>query len=138
MKVLVKIVLLAAVLALLPISKLSARSGNDLPVYVFGYGQSFRDSTVYLTSIVSLPGAALDAKTKFLADRESYSSQLQMYLGTRGTEHATCAVFFSAKKSRTEKMYARLRKQIKRDKTLRLVEIPQDGFSFVFVGTSDR
>lgn len=131
-------VLLAAVVALLLPSALTARGRKGQPVYVFGYGQDFRDSTVYMTSIAALPDSALNANTKFLSDRESYSSQLQMHLGTLGAERATCAVFFSTKKGRLEKKFARIRRQVQRDKELKLVEIPRDGFSFVFVGASDQ
>lgn len=130
--------MLAVSLAILPFSRVQGKNGDEKAVYIFGYGQSFRDSMVYLAPIAILPNSAIDPKTKFLRDRDGYSAQMKQHVESTGTAHATCMVFFFSKKKQAEKKYAKLRKQIQRDPQKRLTEIARENFFFSFIETSTQ
>lgn len=136
MKALTRIVVLAMCLTILPFSKMHAKGGKEKTVYIFGYGQSFRDSTVYLSAMTNLPASVIDPKTKFLKNRDDYGAQLKKYVESTGHPHATCAIFFFTKKKQAEKKYAKLRKQMLRDTQNHFTEIPREKFSFTLIGPS--
>lgn len=124
---------LAMCLAILPLSKMYGKGGSERTVYIFGYGLSFRDSTAYLSAITTLPASAINSKTKFLKDRDNYSAQVKKYIENAGVKHVTCAVFFTTSKKRAEKKYAKVRKQILRDRQTQLLDIPEEAFAFKLV-----
>lgn len=138
MKALTKMLVLAMCLAILPFSWMHAKNGEEKSVYVFGYGESFRDSTVYLSAITSLPASVLAPKTKFLTNRNEYGAQLKRYVESTGSPHATCAVFFFTNKKKAEKKYAKLRRQLQHDAQRHFTEIPRESFSFTLIQPSTQ
>ena len=69
-----------AALALAGISSLAVTAKNEpKTTYIFGFAQSFNDSTVYITGVQQLDSAYIQGKGKFLVSRENYSYQLRDY-----------------------------------------------------------
>ncbi len=83
-------------------------------LYMFGFSASFKDSVVYVTDIQDIEGAWIDSKTKFLQDRDQYSSQLKEYLANDLQQTGRVAiVFFATEKKKLEKQYLKLLKKYK-------------------------
>ncbi len=102
-------------------------------VYAFGYGTCLGDSIVYISAIQVLEGAEFDKKTGFLNDRNIYSYQMEQGLRTYFNKHFTCAVFYSDNKAKLEKRYFSLKKQLGRDKAVRVEELPSATFRFTAI-----
>lgn len=117
-----------ALLLLLAVGSLQAKGKDDDKVYAFSYGTCFNDSTVFISAVEVLEGAVVDSKTKFLVDRSRYSNRMKAYLDTHYDGAHTCAVFFDKKRDSLEKLYAKLRRTIKKDTHTTLVEIPVTEF----------
>ena len=80
-------------------------------VYMFGFAQSFNDSTVYLTDIQTVDSAWIQNKTKFLLERENYSYQFQHYLESEGLQHMVCVTTYALTRKDIEKKYAKLKQR---------------------------
>lgn len=94
---------------------------KQVPMYMFGYAASFKDSTAYITSIQRLDTVTIDQKTKFLKDRNLYSYQLQQYItNTYGQEDVFTAVFYDTKPAKLEKKVATVMGKSDKDNSLRL------------------
>ena len=76
------------------------------PVYMVGVGISLVDSAVFITDMHLVDSVTLEKKTKFLADRQLYSFQLQRYLeeNYKGGPYVP-SVFFSKNRKRMERKY---------------------------------
>ena len=79
-------------------------------MYMFGFAASFNDTIVHFTNIQKVDSVWVDAKTKFLADREVYSSQLQQYLTNQEMPYRTCDVVYAETREKAEKKYLKLRR----------------------------
>ena len=79
-------------------------------MYMFGFAASFNDTIVHFTNIQKVDSVWVDAKTKFLADREVYSSQLQQYLTNQEMPYRTCVVVYAETREKAEKKYLKLRR----------------------------
>lgn len=79
-------------------------------MYMFGFAASFNDTIVHFTNIQKVDSVWVDAKTKFLADREVYSSQLQQYLTNQKMPYRTCVVVYAETREKAEKKYLKLRR----------------------------
>lgn len=79
--------------------------------YLFGMSASFSDSTVYITDIQKVYPAYFAPKTKFLYNRDGFSSQLKAYMKGLGVEHPTCITFYSQNKKKLEKKYAKIKRR---------------------------
>lgn len=89
-------------------------------VYIFGVGASFQDSTVYFTDVQTLEGTKLIEKG-FLLGRTMYAYQLKGYLeNALNLPNRTCAIYFSDKKKKIEKTYAKLKAKYENDETIKL------------------
>ena len=110
-----------------------AEAQNMTPkkVFMFGFAQSFNDSTVYFTDIQVVDSAYIEHKTKFLADRQLYSFQLQRYLeeNYKGGPYVP-SVFFSKNRKRMERKYLSLHKRYASGKGLQMVLVDQGQFRF--------
>lgn len=85
-------------------------------VYMFAVGAAFGDSIVSFTDIQIIEGEGLVNKG-FLKGRNMYSYQFKNYLeNAENLPHRTCAIFFSQKKSKLEKQYAKLKARYENDK----------------------
>ncbi len=103
---------------------------RDNTVYAFGFGTCLGDSIVYLTTIQPIDSAKTNRKTGFLIERNAYSAEMEQNLRRKYGQHFTCAVFYDTKKDKLEKQYLKLRKQLARDKSVRLEELPPTDFAF--------
>lgn len=64
-------------------------------VYVFGVGDSMRDSTVYITSVQCIPQANIQKRTNFLLDRPYFSLQLKNHFSrSLGDPNRLCIVYY--------------------------------------------
>lgn len=85
-------------------------AGNINKVYMYGFGASFNDSTVYFTDIQEVDSAWID-KQGFLYSRDNYSYQLRDYLVMQGMEHATCVTTWSKTRKELEKKLLYMKKK---------------------------
>ncbi len=81
-------------------------------VYVFGVGDSMRDSTVFITSVQRIDNANIQKRTKFLLDRSYFSMQLKAHFTkTINDPNRLCIIYtFNSEKKATKKML-KVRKQ---------------------------
>lgn len=80
-------------------------------VFMFGFAQSFNDSTVYFTDIQVVDSAYIEHKTKFLAERENYSYQLKSYLENKGKRNMVCGTSFAETRKDIEKKYMKMKQR---------------------------
>lgn len=103
-------VMTVAISTLLPLQ--TQAINKQTPLYMFGFGMSLNDSTVYLTEIQHVDSAWVDTKTGFLYSRENYSDQLRRYLQEEaGIAHPTSVVLFAEKRKNIEKKYLKFKKR---------------------------
>lgn len=88
-----------------------AQNVNIQRVYMFGFAQSFNDSTVYFTDIQTVDSAWIQNKTKFLLERENYSYQMRSYLESEGLQHMMCTTFYALTRKEIEKKYAKIKQR---------------------------
>ncbi len=130
MKIFRLFTLLALAACLWPVADCHARGKQD-DVYMFGYGQNFKDSTVYVTAIQLVEGAQIEKGSGFLTYRDDYSGQFKIFLADNlGVESATCSVFFAKKKSDVEKKLLKVRRRVRAGKENRLRELAPGEFVF--------
>lgn len=98
-------------------------------VYAFGYAETLNDTVIYITQIQELEGAELDNKG-FIHFRESYDAQLQHYLMSVQNSHTMCITIYGTSRSKLEKKFIRLRRDLNHRKQVRLVELPSNQFQF--------
>ena len=98
-------------------------------VYAFGYAESLNDTVIYITPIQELSGAELDNKG-FIHFRESYDAQLQQYLLGVQNGHTMCITIYGTSRSKLEKKFVRLRRDLNHRKHTRLVELTPSEFQF--------
>ena len=80
--------------------------------------------------IQEIQGVALVNKG-FLDGRNMYSHQLKSYLENGANlPNRTCAVFFSEKKSKLEKTYAKMKQKYQSDKSISCRMLDAEAFSF--------
>lgn len=103
------LILLAVVLGMT-----ASAEAKKMPVpkmYVFGMAASFTDSVVVFTDVQELDSAWIDAKSKFLLERDQYSFQLRDYMAEKmQMPHRTCIVFFNQDREKLEKKYVKMRR----------------------------
>lgn len=123
-----------ALLLIIPLTTLTAtastKGGNEKTVYAFGFSTSLNDSTAYLTPIVTIPGATLDRKTKFLNEREAYTHQLRTYMESKYAAHQTSVVLFSDSRKKLENQYVKMRRTLLKKKHSQLIELETGAFTF--------
>lgn len=123
-----------ALLLILPLATVTAmagtKGGDTKTVYAFGFSTSLNDSTVYLTPIVTIPGATLDRKTKFLNERQAYTHQLRTYMESKYAAHQTSVVLFADSRKKLENKYVKMRRTLLKKKHSQLVELEAGAFAF--------
>ena len=81
-------------------------------VYLFGVGQNFNDSSLYMTEVNEISFVRLEKRTKFLPSRVDYSLQFEEYLeGKLELKDETVSVFFSEKKKKASKWFYKMKKR---------------------------
>lgn len=128
MRILFALVVLCAAL------QVSARDRQQ-SIYMFAYGTSFNDSTIYLSTVEVVKNATLEQKTNFLNNRLSYSNAFKQFLDVKYSGIHTTAVFFNVKREKLEKMYLKIRRNTQKSRTMRLVEVPASDFRFPVLAT---
>lgn len=121
--------ILFALVALCAALQVSARDRQQ-SIYMFAYGTSFNDSTIYLSTVEVVKNATLEQKTNFLNNRLSYSNSFKQFLDVKYSGIHTTAVFFNVKREKLEKMYLKIRRNTQKSKAMRLVEVPVSDFRF--------
>lgn len=121
--------ILFALVALCAALQVSARDRQQ-SIYMFAYGTSFNDSTIYLSTVEVVKNATLEQKTNFLNNRLSYSNAFKQFLDVKYSGIHTTAVFFNVKREKLEKMYLKIRRNTQKSRTMRLVEVPASDFRF--------
>ena len=96
--------------AMLVASTATAKKVVVPQMYMFGFAASFNDTIVHFTNIQKVDSVWVDAKTRFLADREIYSSQMQQYLSNQQMPYRTCVVIYAETREKAEKKYIKLRR----------------------------
>lgn len=113
----------------------SARDGKDEKVYVFGYGQSYKDSTVFLTPITEFPFSEIDKKTKFMPHQAEYAKQMEQFLRTLGFPFSTCVLFYDKSRDKLQKRLTKLREHIIKDEKFGIQDLSSEQFSFSLIET---
>ena len=126
--------ILFALVALCAALQVSARDRQQ-SIYMFAYGTSFNDSTIYLSTVEVVKNATLEQKTNFLNNRLSYSNAFKQFLDVKYSGIHTSAVFFNVKREKLEKMYLKIRRNMQKSRTMRLVEVPASDFRFPVLAT---
>lgn len=126
--------ILFALVALCAALQVSARDRQQ-SIYMFAYGTSFNDSTIYLSTVEVVKNATLEQKTNFLNNRLSYSNAFKQFLDVKYSGIHTTAVFFNVKREKLEKMYLKIRRNTQKSRTMRLVEVPASDFRFPVFAT---
>lgn len=126
--------ILFALVALCAALQVSARDRQQ-SIYMFAYGTSFNDSTIYLSTVEVVKNATLEQKTNFLNNRLSYSNSFKQFLDVKYSGIHTTAVFFNVKREKLEKMYLKIRRNTQKSKAMRLVEVPASDFRFPVLAT---
>lgn len=126
--------ILFALVALCAALQVSARDRQQ-SIYMFAYGTSFNDSTIYLSTVEVVKNATLEQKTNFLNNRLSYSNAFKQFLDVKYSGIHTTAVFFNVKREKLEKMYLKIRRNAQKSRTMRLVEVPASDFRFPVLAT---
>lgn len=121
--------ILFALVALCAALQVSARDRQQ-SIYMFAYGTSFNDSTIYLSTVEVVKNATLEQKTNFLNNRLSYSNAFKQFLDVKYSGIHTTAVFFNVNREKLEKMYLKIRRNTQKSRTMRLVEVPASDFRF--------
>lgn len=121
--------ILFALVALCAALQVSARDRQQ-SIYMFAYGTSFNDSTIYLSTVEVVKNATLEQKTNFLNNRLSYSNAFKQFLDVKYSGIHTTAVFFNVKREKLEKMYLKIRRNTQKSRAMRLVEVPVSDFRF--------
>ena len=128
--------ILFALVALCAALQVSARDRQQsIYIYMFAYGTSFNDSTIYLSTVEVVKNATLEQKTNFLNNRLSYSNAFKQFLDVKYSGIHTTAVFFNVKREKLEKMYLKIRRNTQKGRTMRLVEVPASDFRFPVLAT---
>uniref|UniRef100_UPI003FEE597F hypothetical protein n=1 Tax=Alloprevotella sp. TaxID=1872471 RepID=UPI003FEE597F len=126
--------ILFALVALCAALQVSARDRQQ-SIYMFAYGTSFNDSTIYLSTVEVVKNATLEQKTNFLNNRLSYSNAFKQFLDVKYSGIHTTAVFFNVKREKLEKMYLKIRRNTQKSRAMRLVEVPTSDFRFPVLAT---
>lgn len=126
--------ILFALVALCAALQVSARDRQQ-SIYMFAYGTSFNDSTIYLSTVEVVKNATLEQKTNFLNNRLSYSNSFKQFLDVKYSGIHTTAVFFNVKREKLEKMYLKIRRNTQKSRTMRLVEVSASDFRFPVLAT---
>lgn len=126
--------ILFALVALCAALQVSARDRQQ-SIYMFAYGTSFNDSTIYLSTVEVVKNVTLEQKTNFLNNRLSYSNAFKQFLDVKYSGIHTTAVFFNVKREKLEKMYLKIRRNTQKGRTMRLVEVPASDFRFPVLAT---
>ena len=109
-----KVFISALLVALFAVSAVSAKDKKDV-VYLLGVSISYSDSTAYFTEIMPIEGVSLVGKAKALPDRQHYAYELKDYMNLQeGMPNRTSVIFFSKKRSKMQKVEAKVKKRLLR------------------------
>lgn len=116
---------------------MSAKNKKVPKLYIFGMAASFNDSTVYFTDIQEVDSVWINAKNKFLINRNEYSHQLKDYLEGRGMSRRTCIVSFALKRKNAQKKYNKMKNKYLKKGTFDMRDLDRKDFSFTSVSMEE-
>ena len=103
---------LTLILSLICLGAARSQTFTTNKVYVFGVGDSMRDSTVNLTTIQQIDSAHLQKHTGFLLDRPDFANQLSLYFfKTEGDKTRLPIIYFFKDERKAVKNQMRVRKR---------------------------
>jgi hypothetical protein len=119
--------------AMLSLCSLSVEAKpKQTKLYVFGVSMNLTDSVTYITEVQLIDPAFVETKTGFMYDRSIYSQQLQLWVEYNKNQPAsTCTIFFSEKKSKIDKKYAKVRNRYLKDQGTILRSLSVEDFQFI-------
>ena len=119
-------------LSLLGMTKAKAAQPDKMrDVYMFGFATDLNDSTVFMTSVVKINGAAVNKKTGFLEQRSHYSAQLKQFLEHSTKTSYTCTVVYANSRKEAERQYIAMRKHWNKQSGYVVRELAESDFTFV-------
>ena len=105
-------------------------------VYVFGVGDSMRDSTVYMTTVQKIDDANLQKRTGFLLDRPFFSLQLKAHFTkTLNDPNRLCIIYYTKSEKKANKMFMKVRKNYLDEGAL-LKQLTAEDFKFASVSNA--
>ena len=118
-------------MASMPALQAKKRSVRQMPVHMMGLAVSIVDSAACLTELQTVNADSIGCKTKFLADRQAYSIQLQRHLIDNFKKGPyIAAVFFGKNRKKMERRYLKLHNRYAGSKLYRLNMLDRSQFSF--------
>lgn len=112
------------------VSLVSAKGDEKEGAYLLGVSFNYNDSIVYFTEIQFLEGVQLQSRSRILPDRQHYAYELKDYMNfTEGKPGRTSAIYFAKKRSKLERVEAKVKKKILH-KDKRTVRYLGDKFRF--------
>ncbi len=117
---------------------MSAKGSEEKKLYVFGYGLSLKDSTVFLTPIVEFPIAEQNKKTKFLDHQAEYAKQMESFLHAQGIPFCTCVLFYDNRIEKLQKRLNKLREHTIKEEKFSIQNLNAEQFSFSLMSSSNQ
>lgn len=109
---------------------MAERKPKMQPVYAFGFSASFTDSVAFLTDVMCIDSAYLQANG-FLEGRQLYSMQLENYVLEKcHVQNSTNAIYFSPNRKTIEKRYEKMNRKYQRSEELALIYVGSEEFQF--------
>ena len=112
---------------------MNAKGGEEKKLYVFGYGLSLKDSTVFLTPIVEFPISEQNNKTKFLDHQAEYAKQMENFLHAQGIPFCTCVLFYDNRQEKLQKRLNKLREHTIKEEKFSIQNLNLEQFSFSLI-----
>lgn len=103
------------ILTLMMLLSVVAKAEN---AYIYGIAFSPTDSVIYMTDIRMLENVTVNQKTRFLASRNEYASQMKQYMESEGINDYVCATVYKLTYNEIRKDYAKLKKQYEKKRLL--------------------
>ena len=128
-----QVLIIAVVLLLGWVNSSNAKGYKPAKVYMFGFSESFNDSTVNFTDIQAIDAFVENNHTHFLINRDEYSYQLRYYIESRQlNSYPTCIVVYAFTEKEAMKKYIKLQERYtKKAKQKYIVNaIPSSQFHF--------
>lgn len=111
-------------------TEVGAKTKRTAKVFAFGFAASFNDSIVHFTEIQPLDSVEVSGKSRFVNNRENYSSQLKNYLEAQGFKHRTCVFSSAFTKKDIEKKYQKMREKYQKAGIFDIRDLKTSDFRF--------
>ncbi|MBQ8629508.1 MAG: hypothetical protein IJ421_08560 [Prevotella sp.] len=124
-------ILLVSMLVWLSATCIAQTKTKCLPkAYIFGFAESFNDSTLYITEIQEIDSVWVNNKNSFLVNRDEYAYQLRDYLAAKGETHRTCTVVYRTDRKKAEKKYNKMKAKSLKRLSYNIIYVKESDFRF--------